>query len=467
METEEKRRIDQKIQLLAAAHEASVSYVIGLEDRNVQPTEEAVQALNQLHEDLPESGHDPLTVFERIDQLCGPATVATTGGRFFGYVVGGALPVTIAAAQLAAVWDQNAGTWNLAPSAAELETVVQDWLLELLDLPRDSVAGFVTGSTMGTFSAIAAARSALLNRLGWNVKRRGLAGAPRLRVVTSEECHPTNLRALGYAGIGTDQIEFCATDDEGRLDFTSMPPLDGHTLVLLQAGNINSGSMDPFKAVCERARKCGAWVHIDGAFGLWARASAQTKPMTEGVELADSWCVDGHKWLNLPQDSAVYVCRDAAAVHDVFGVNATYLVRDGAVREPQWFTPELSRRARGVEWYAALASLGREGVSDLINRSCAHARDFASGLARGGYEILNQVTLNQVVFALPTDSETVGALGRIQSSGVTWLGPTIWKGRSAMRISVASAATTKQDVEISLKAILDAACSKPIASSQR
>lgn len=464
MDIQKKHAIDQKIQLLTAAHMASVNYAIGVEDRAVQPSDDALRALDQLHGDLPESGEDPLKVFARIDQLCGPATVTTTGGRFFGYVVGGALPVTIAAAQLAAVWDQNAGTWNLAPSAAELETVVRSWLLELLDMPRDSVVGFVTGSTMGTFSAIAAARSALLDRLGWDVKRSGLTGAPRLRVVTSVECHPTNLRALGYAGIGADQIEFCTTDNEGRLDTSAMPALDDHTIVLLQAGNINSGSMDPFKAVCERARKCGAWVHIDGAFGLWARASADMKPMTEGVELADSWCVDGHKWLNLPQDSAVYGCRDAAAVHDVFGVNATYLVRDGAVREPQWFTPELSRRARGVEWYAALASLGRKGVADIIDRSCLHARNFAAGLARGGYEILNEVKLNQVVFALSTEEETKEALNRIQSSGVTWLGPTNWRGRFAMRISVSSAATTAEDVELSLKVMNDAARSIHIMS---
>lgn len=438
------------------AHRASIAYVEDLDKRAVAPSQEALSALSGLHTALPSDGCDPIEVLERIDRLGSPATVATTGGRFFGYVVGGALPVTIAATQLATVWDQNAGTWNLSPAAAEMESVASRWLLDLLDLPRDSVVGFVTGSTMGTFSAIAAARSALLKKLGWDVKRRGLSGAPRLRIVTSEECHPTNLRALGYAGIGLDQVEYVQTDDQGRLDIGHLPDLDDHTLVLLQAGNINSGSMDPFLEVCTRAKDAGSWVHIDGAFGLWARASRETKAMTQGVELADSWCVDGHKWLNLPQDNAIYSCRDAEAVHDVYGVNATYLIRDGDVREPQWFTPELSRRARGVEWYAALATLGREGVNDLIDRSCEHARRFAEGLREADYEILNDVVLNQVVFALPDKARTQSALAAIQASGVTWLGPTTWKGRFAMRISVSSAATTSSDVERSLQVMVDA-----------
>ncbi|NNU17511.1 aspartate aminotransferase family protein [Parvularcula sp. ZS-1/3] len=447
---------NQTTSLLEAAHRASVAYTRDIKARSVAPSPEALSALQDIHSELPEGSCDPLEVFDRIDRLGSPATVATTGGRFFGYVVGGALPVTIAAAQLAAAWDQNAGTWNLSPPAAEMETVVSRWLLELLDLPRTSVVGFVTGSTMGTFSAIAAARSAVLKRLGWNMKRQGLAGSPPLRIVTSTECHPTNFRALGYAGIGLDQVEYVPTDHEGRLDPNQMPELDDHTIVLLQAGNINSGSMDPFSEVCDLAKCAGAWVHIDGAFGLWARGSRQTKAMTNGVELADSWCVDGHKWLNLPQDNAIYACRDAEAVHDVYGVNATYLIRDGGVREPQWFTPELSRRSRGVEWYAALATLGREGVEDLINRSCRHAERFAQGLSRAGYEILNDVTLNQVVFALPSDAETKLALESIQKSGVTWLGPTTWKGRYAMRISVSSAATTECDVEQSLQAMVSA-----------
>jgi glutamate/tyrosine decarboxylase-like PLP-dependent enzyme len=443
--------------LLEAAYRSSLAYVQGIDARPVAPYAAALANLLELDTVLPQDGADPLEVFARIDRLGSPATVATTGGRFFGYVVGGALPVTIAATQLAAAWDQNAGTWNLSPASAEMERIVGRWLLELLDLPEEAVVGFVTGSTMGTFSAIAAARSALLKKLGWDVKKRGLAGSPALRIVTSEECHPTNFRALGYAGFGLDQVEYVPTDAQSRLDPARLPALDDHTIVLLQAGNINSGSMDPFAQVCDAAAEAGAWVHIDGAFGLWARASQRTKPMTHGVERADSWCVDGHKWLNLPQDSAIYACRHHEAVHDVYGVNATYLIRDGAKREPQWFTPELSRRARGVEWYAALATLGRAGVEDLIDRCCSYARRFAQDLANAGYDVCNEVTLNQVVFALPTQEQTERALQAIQASGVTWLGPTRWKERYAMRISVSSAATTLQDVERSIDVMVKAA----------
>lgn len=442
--------------LLSAAYQASLRYVRGINKRQVAPTARAISALSSLHEALPEHGTDPLEVFSRLDRIGSPATMATTGGRFFGFVVGGALPVTIAAAQLAAAWDQNAGTSVLAPIAAELETVAAAWALDLLGLPEDATVGFVTGSTMGTFSAIAAARSALLRRQGYDVKQKGLTHAPRLRVVTSVECHPTNLRTLNYAGIGLEQVEFVETDAQGRFDVTRMPELDALTIVMLQAGNINSGACDPFRAVCAQAKEAGAWVHVDGAFGLWAQASQQTRHLTDGVELADSWSIDGHKWLNLPQDSAIYVCRNAEAVADVFGVEATYLVKSGA-RDPNTFTPELSRRARGVEWWAALATLGRSGVEAIIDRSCKHAKRFAEGLSDGGYVVLNDVVLNQVVFALQGESDTKAALERIQAGGETWLGPTTWKGRYAMRISVSSAATTMADVEQSIKAIIRAA----------
>lgn len=453
--------ITETCALLDAAHRAALRYAEGLDARAVAPTPAALGALAGFHTPLPDGPTSPLAVLDTLDRLGSPATMATTGGRFFGFVVGGALPVTVAASWLAAAWDQNAGSYVLSPVAAELEDVAAGWLLDLLDLPRDATVGFVTGSTMGTFTAVAAARNWLLRRTGYDVKRRGLAGAPPLRVVTSEECHPTNLATLGYAGIGLDQVERVPTDSHGRLDADRLPDLDGRTLVLLQAGNINSGASDPFGPVCERARAAGAWVHVDGAFGLWARASPRHAHLVADVDRADSWSVDGHKWLNLPQDSAVYVCRHPGAVTDVFGVSATYLVHSPH-RQPNTLTPELSRRARGVEFWAALARLGRSGVADIVERSCAHARRFAEGLGAGGYEVLNEVVLNQVVFALPTEAATRAALERIQSGGVTWLGPTTWKGRYALRISVSSAATTADDVERSLAAIVEAA--RPYAS---
>lgn len=424
-------------------------YTEDLDAREVVPGAEAIAGLDAFHEPLPMEGTNPEEVINLLDRVGSPATVASTGGRFFGFVVGGALPVAIAAHWLATAWDQNAGSWALAPGAAELETVAAQWLLELLDLPRDAAVGFVTGSTMGTFSAIACARSALLSRMGYSMKREGLTGAPRLRVVATHEIHPTNLSALGYLGFGLDEVLYCPTDDQGRVIPAKMPELGADTIVILQAGNINSGSFDPFEEVCQMARAAGAWVHVDAAFGLWARASASRRHLTNGIDFADSWSVDGHKWLNLPQDSAIYACRDAKAVQDVFGVDATYLMRDTR-REPNNYVPELSRRARGVEFWAALKALGKAGVEDMINRNCAHAQRFARGLESAGYEILNEVVLNQVVFACEDEDATQAALARIQSSGVTWLGPTTWKDRLCMRISVSSWATTEDDVERAL-----------------
>lgn len=345
-------------------------YLVERDARPVMPTKGALEALSELHGRLPETSTDPRAVLLELDRLVSPATVATTGGRFFGFVVGGALPVTVGASWLASAWDQNAGTWILAPGAAELETAAARWVLDLLDLPRDATVGFVTGSTMGAFAAIAAARSALLRRAGWDVKRLGMNGAPPLRIVTSDELHPTNLAALGYAGFGMDAVERVPTDDQGRLIAEALPALDDRTIVILQAGNINSGASDPFTAVIDRAEAAGAWVHVDGAFGLWRRASAATREQTVGLERAQSWSVDGHKWLNLPQDSAIYACTDPVAIDDVFGVQATYLVRDeSARRQPNTLTPELSRRARGVEH---AGSSGEQRSSISVARASRH-----------------------------------------------------------------------------------------------
>lgn len=432
--------------------ELASRYTEELDSRTVVPTPEALSRLSEFHGPLPSDGTNPEQVIKELDRVGSPATVATTGGRYFGFVVGGALPVAIAAQWLATAWDQNAGSWVLAPGAAELEVVAAQWMLELLDLPREAAVGFVTGSTMGTFSALACARSALLARLNYNVKQRGLAGAPRLSIVASAEIHPANLSTLSYLGFGLDDIQYCPTDEQGRIIPGAMPELDDKTIVLVQAGNINSGAFDPFEEICSKAKAAGAWVHVDGAFGLWARASSTKSQLARGVEHADSWSVDGHKWLNLPQDSAIYACREAEVVQDVFGVDATYLMRSSH-RQPNNFVPELSRRARGVEFWAALKTLGARGVEDLVDRNCAHARRFAEGLEVAGYEVLNDVVLNQVVFAAKDQASTEAALAEIQASGVTWLGPTTWKERLCMRISVSSWATNHEDVERALSVI--------------
>ncbi|MBT5073531.1 MAG: aspartate aminotransferase family protein [Kordiimonadaceae bacterium] len=434
------------------AYRASRDYMDNLNSRPIIPSSETLQALKTFKEPMPKFGQNASAVIQQLHEAGSPNTVATTGGRFYGFVVGGALPVAVAANWLATTWDQNAGTWVLSPIAGDLEDIAGRWMLELLDLPRDAVFGFVTGATMATFSSIASARSALLRRRGYDVKRSGLGGAPRMRIIMSEEIHPTNKAALGYAGFGLDQIEYVAVDKEGRIKPDELPELDDLSIVLVQAGNINSGSFDNFQAVTKKAKQAGAWVHVDGAFGLWARASKNKRHLTQGMELADSWSVDGHKWLNLPHESAIYFCRDAQAVDDVFGISATYLVRDEN-RQGNNFTPELSRRARGVEFWAALKFLGKEGIAEIVDQSCTHAEHFAEGLKNIGLSVLNDVVLNQIVFSAGSEDMTRLVLKEIQNTGTLWLGPTTWQGQFAMRISVSSVATTEADVEASLVAI--------------
>ena len=443
-------------ELLVRAFDHAADYLDALPTRAPFPSAQALNGLRGFDEPWPQNGASAEAILEQLQRLGAPATVATTGGRYFGFVMGGCLPVALAANWLAGAWDQNAGGGGMSPLAASLEEVTGKWLLEVFDLPRESAVGFVTGATMANFSALAAARCALLKRAGWHLRKDGAAAAPALRVIASEQQHPAVYKALAMLGIGSAQVERVATDEQGRIVPAEIPRLDARTLLLTQAGNVNSGSFDPFREICRRARDAGAWVHVDGAFGLWARASSSKRHLAEDVELADSWAVDAHKWLNVPYDSAIFMCRDAQSVADMFGVDAPYLER-GAKREGSNFTPEISRRARGIEIWAAMKFLGRDGLEALIDRCCAHASRFAQGLDHTGFEILNDVVLNQVVAARGTEQQMRQLVQRIQDGGICWVGPTFWRGRHAMRISVSSWATTKEDVEKSLAAIIEAA----------
>ncbi|WP_321391998.1 pyridoxal phosphate-dependent decarboxylase family protein [Emcibacter sp.] len=432
--------------------DAAREYRENIDDRDVMPTHEALADLTIFEEKLPVEPSDPLEVLRKLHTYGSPASVATTGRRFYGFVQGGALPVTVASNWLSTTWDQNAAPNILSPISGKLEDVAAGWILDIIDLPRDAGVGFVTGATMGAFSALAVARLTLLERSGYDLLKKGLFGAPEIRIVMSEEIHPMNIKALNYLGFGDDQIETIPCDDQGRVIPSQMPPLDDMTIVILQAGNINSGACDPFEEVCDLAHKAGAWVHVDGAFGAWARASEEKKYLAKGMEQADSWSFDCHKWLNVPYDSAVYVCRDSTMMRKVFGATATYLVEDGA-RDPHHYTPELSRRARGVDVWAALKFLGHRGVAEMIDRCCRHATRFAEGLEEMGCEVLNEVCLNQVAVTYGDEAQTTALMECIQNSGVLWLGPTRWKGRVAFRFSVSSWATTDEDVEKSLRAV--------------
>jgi glutamate/tyrosine decarboxylase-like PLP-dependent enzyme len=439
--------------LLRTTAERAARYLADLQDRNVAPTPQALANLARLDEALPVHPTDPAEVIARLDAIGSPATMASAGGRFFGFVVGGSLPVTVAASSLAAAWDQNAGIVVLSPIAARLEEVAMRWLLDVLGLPPSSGVGFVTCATQANFSGLAAARHALLERRGWNVEARGLFGAPPITVVVGEEVHVSVLKALMLVGLGRERVIRVPADGQGRMRADLLPALDDTTLVCLQAGNVNTGAFDPADAIIPRVKAAGAWVHVDGAFGLWAAAAPARAHLTTGFAAADSWAIDAHKWLNVPYDSGLVVVRDPRHLHAAMAVNAPYLVI-GEAREPEHYTPEFSRRARGIEVWAALRSLGREGVTDVIERTCRHATRFAEGLRQAGYEILNDVVINQVLVSFGTPELTRRVIAGVQAEGTCWAGGTVWQGRTAMRISVSSWATTDDDVERSLAAML-------------
>ena len=437
----------------------AVSYLQALPDRRVAPTPEAVEALRRFDEPLPEHPDDAQRVIALLDEFGSPATMGTAGPRFFGFVIGGSHPVAVAAHWLAAAWDQNAGAATASPVAAKLEQVAGAWLAELFGLPEGTAAGFVTGATMANLSALAAARHAVLAGAGWDVEAKGLFGAPAVTVVVGDEAHPSLFKALGLLGFGRERVVRVPVDGQGRMRADALPALSGPAIVCLQAGNVNTGAFDPLEEVTARAHEAGAWVHVDGAFGLWAATAPGRAHLVRGIGTADSWATDAHKWLNVPYDSGLVFVRDPEPLHAAMGLTAAYLPST-MLQEPSARTPELSRRARGVEVWAVLRTLGRSGVADLIERDCRHASAFALGLGAAGYEILNDVVLNQVLVSFGDEGTTRRVIAAIQDDGTCWAGPTVWQGRAAMRISVSGWSTTEDDVERSLDAMLHAAAAR-------
>jgi len=392
-------------------------------------------------------------VLRILDELGSPATVANAGGRYFGFVNGGTLPASMGASWLTSAWDQNAGLRVMSPVGVELEDVVLGWVCEALNLPADCEGGLVTGATAANFTALAAARYALLKKAGWDVTEDGMFAAPAIEVVVGAEAHASVLKALSLAGFGRRRVTIVEADGQGRMRAEKLPKLSERAIVCIQAGNVNSGSFDPAAEICRRAREQGAWVHVDGAFGLWTRVSPRYKHLTGGFELADSWATDAHKWPNVNYDSGIVLVRDGAALRAAMTLSAAYLV-PGTRREPMHHTPESSRRARGVELWAALKSLGRAGLCDLIERTCALAKRFEAGLRTAGFEVLNEVVINQVLVSFGDAKTTREVIARIQEEGTCWCGATEWQGKTAMRISVSSWATTEADVDRSLEAMV-------------
>jgi glutamate/tyrosine decarboxylase-like PLP-dependent enzyme len=448
------RRLDE---LWRDAAERAIAYRTSITERHVSPRPEALRdLLDHLGGDLHNHPSDPRDVLAALDRYGSPATMASTGGRFFGFVIGSSLPEAVAASWLATAWDQNTGLMAAAPATTLLEQVALDWILEVLDLPRDAGGAFVTGCQMANFTALAAARHAVLRGLGWDVESHGLFGAPEIPVIVGADAHNTIFKSLAMLGMGRDRVLRVPIDTEGRMRPEALPEIEGPVIVCVQHGNVNSGAFDPALPIVEWARRRGGWVHVDGAFGLWARAAPARAVLSKGAELADSWATDAHKWLNVPYDCGIAIVRDEAALRGAMGTSAAYL-QASPVREPMHYTPELSRRARGVEVWTALKALGRSGVAELVEDCCRHARRFAQGLRQAGHDVLNDVVLNQVLVSFRDDATTRAVIERVQAEGTCWCSGTDWHGRAAMRISVSSWATDARDVELSLASILDIA----------
>lgn len=438
--------------LLADAANRGIRYLKDSAERRVAPTPNALADMKGLDLELPAKGRDPKEVLALLDELGSPATVAQAGPRYFGFVIGGSLPAALAANWLAGAWDQNAFAPVSSPVGAKLQEISIRWLREIFGFPEGSDGAFVTGATVANYCGIMAARHALLAKHGWDVEAKGLYRAPEIQVVIGAEAHSSLVKALGMAGLGRERLKRVPVDDQGRIRLDALPKLNDLTLLCIQAGNVNSGAFDPARGLCAVAHAAGAWVHVDGAFGLWALASPKLAHLADGVNQADSWASDAHKWLNVPYDCGFVFVRQPEHLGAAFSQRAAYLERTQD-HEPYDYTPESSQRARAIDMWAALLSLGKAGLAEMIERNCEQAKQMAAGLRKTGFEILNDVALNQVVVSFGDAERTNRMIAALQQEGTFWAGGTVWKGRAAMRISFSSWRTTEEDVERSLQAV--------------
>jgi glutamate/tyrosine decarboxylase-like PLP-dependent enzyme len=441
--------------LFEQAKSYAYAYMDVVNRRRVFPDEDALGKLAAFDEPLPQHPQPATEILKQLDTYGSPATVAQTGGRYFGFVNGNAVPVALAARWLSDIWDQNPALYVISPIVAKLEQVCEQWVSDILGLPPETAAGFVSGTSIATMCGLAAGRYAILKNIGWHVNEDGLFGAPPIRVVVGRQAHGTVFKALALLGLGKNRVELVPADSEGRFDATCLPELDSRTLVILQAGNVNTGSFDDFEQICRLAQSAGSWIHIDGAFGLWAAASPQKKHLTNGMEKADSWSVDGHKTLNTPYDCGIILCKHRDALAASMQAAGAY-IQYSENRDSMLYTPDMSRRARAVELWATLRFLGRTGVAELVDGLCERATQFAEQLAENGFRVLNEVVFNQVLVACDTPAETEATLAGIQNAGECWCGGTNWQDKPAIRISVCSWATTSDDVDRSVRAFIKA-----------
>jgi glutamate/tyrosine decarboxylase-like PLP-dependent enzyme len=434
--------------------ERAKRYLRSVNERRVAPTPDAVAGLAALDVPLQDRPIPPEKIVEELDRIAEPATLTISGPRFFGFVNGGSLPATVAVNWLSTAWDQHGTFAATSPASTAVEQVAMRWIIDLLGLPEESVGAFVTGTTVAHITALAAARDWLLAQSNWNIDQQGLFGAPEIDVIAGEEGHTTLFKALGVVGLGRARLVTVPVDEQGRMRADAFPAINKPSIVCLQAGNVNTGSFDPFNEIIDRVRsaKHPAWVHVDGAFGIWARVAPRRAHLVAGVERADSWATDGHKWLNVPYDCGMAIVRNGDALRKTMSFKADYLPEEAA--NPSDYTPEGSRRARGMDAWAALRTLGRSGLADLVERNCRLAKRFADGFVAAGYTVLNDVVLNQVLVSFGEPEHTRRVIAAIQADGTCWCGPTVWHGQTAMRVSVISWMTTEEDVDRSLETIL-------------
>lgn len=436
--------------LFALAQKCAYEYADTVLERNVFPTQEALENLKIFDEDMPEQMANPEKIISQLHEYGSPATISQIGGRYFGLVNGGIIPTALAAKWLNDFWDQNTPLYVTSPIVSKIEDIVEKWLKQLMNLPEQTVAGFVSGTSIAILSGLAAGRYRIYNRLGWDINEKGLIGAPKIRIVTSKHIHGAVLKAVALLGLGKSNIEYVDIDAQGRIIVDLIPELDDRTLVILQAGNVNSGSFDDFEVICKKAHDANAWVHIDGAFGLWAAATNRFKHLTKGIELANSFSMDGHKTLNTPYDNGIVLCTDKNALVSALQATGDYIIysenRDGML-----FTPEMSRRARAIELWATLKYLGKEGIDSLIYGLHERAKQFSEILSStDGFEVINEVIYNQVLVKCKTDELTTKLIEKIQELRECWVGGSVWNGQKVIRISVCSWATTEEDVNRSV-----------------
>lgn len=442
-------------ELFEMAKSYAYAYMGKINDRPVFPSVKSIQQLSVFDEPLPEKSGNPDEILNLLHKYGSPSTVAQTGGRYFGFVNGNSIPIALATKWLSDIWDQNCALYVMSPIVSHLEAICEKWLKELFKLPSGTVAGLVSATSTATMCGIAAGRNEILRRQDWDINLKGLFGAPPIRIVIGEQAHATVIKALSLLGFGEEQIERVPVDSQGRMDADKLPLLDERTIVILQAGNVKSGSFDPFVKIGNQANNAGSWIHIDGAFGLWAAASSEKKFLTKGIEKADSWSVDAHKTLNAPYDCGIILCKNSEALTMAMQASGSY-IRYSEKRDGMFFTHEMSRRARAIELWVTLKYLGRSGVEEIVDGLCDRAQQFQEQLSSAGFNILNEVVFNQILVSCDTAEETNETLKNIQESGECWCGGSKWNGEPVIRISVCSWATTAKDIDRSVAAFIKA-----------